>query len=159
MAISSKPAAPKPKKTKPKTKKDKLKKAKVKKEKAAKGAKAAAGKTGRKKSHKFALDCSHPVEDGILNVGDFEKFMKERIKVNNKLNNLGNNVTLAREKNKLTVTTDITFSKRYLKYLTKKYLKKFQLRDYLHVVASHENKRAYDLRYFKIGDDEAAADE
>ena len=37
---------------------------------------------GKKAALKFAIDCSHPVEDGIMNCGDFETYLKERIKVN-----------------------------------------------------------------------------
>jgi glycopeptide antibiotics resistance protein len=37
---------------------------------------------------------------------------------------------------------------RYLKYLTKKYLKKNNLRDWLRVVAS--GKDTYELRYFQV---------
>jgi large subunit ribosomal protein L22e len=37
---------------------------------------------------------------------------------------------------------------RYLKYLTKKFLKKNSLRDYIRVVAT--NKANYELRYFQI---------
>lgn len=50
------------------------------------------------------------------------------------------------------------FSFRYLKYLTKKYLKKNNLRDWLRVVAS--DKETYELRYFQISqDDESETDE
>merc|ERR1712071_621433 len=73
---------------------------------------------------KFSIDCTHPVEDGIMNPADFEAFLRQRIKVNNKVGNLGGNVHVDLVKNKITVTTEIQFSKRYLKYLTKKYLKK-----------------------------------
>ena len=41
---------------------------------------------------------------------------------------------------------------RYLKYLTKKYLKKNNLRDWLRVVAS--SKESFELRYFQINQDE-----
>lgn len=41
---------------------------------------------------------------------------------------------------------------RYLKYLTKKYLKKQNLRDWLRVVA--RAKDAYELHYFQINNDE-----
>merc|ERR1712167_269538 len=62
------------------------------------------------------------------------------LKVDGKTGNLGKDqnakVLLAREKSKIFVTAELPFSKRYLKYLTKKYLKKQQLRDYVHVVAS-----------------------
>lgn len=41
-----------------------------------------------------------------------------------------------------------TLLSRYLKYLTKKYLKKNNLRDWLRVVAS--GKDTYELRYFQV---------
>uniref|UniRef100_A0ABM0MX24 Large ribosomal subunit protein eL22 n=1 Tax=Saccoglossus kowalevskii TaxID=10224 RepID=A0ABM0MX24_SACKO len=86
-----------------------------------------------------------------------EQFLTERIKVDGKTGNLGNNVSIERNKSKLIVTADIAFSKRYLKYLTKKYLKKNNLRDWLRVVAS--NKDTYELRYFQINQDEDEDDE
>lgn len=42
------------------------------------------------------------------------------------------------------------FSKRYLKYLGKKYLKSQNLRDFLRIVAP--NKTSYEMRYFNIND-------
>merc|ERR1712154_528093 len=88
----------------------------------------------KKVSLKFNLDCSHPVEDGIMDISNFSQFLKGRIKVNGKTQNLGNNVQVEVIKNKIIVNADIPFSKRYLKYLTKKYLKKNNLRDWLRVV-------------------------
>ncbi|PWA25078.1 hypothetical protein CCH79_00019075, partial [Gambusia affinis] len=120
----------------------------------------AAGKKSRKApSWKFTLDLTHPVEDGILDSANFETFLKERIKVNGKTGNLGNIVQVGRMKNKINVTSEKQFSKRYLKYLTKKYLKKNNLRDWLRVVAS--DKETYELRYFQISqdDEESEADE
>ena len=38
-------------------------------------------KLGKKNQIKLAIDCTHPVEDGIMNVADFEKYLQERIKV------------------------------------------------------------------------------
>lgn len=55
--------------------------------------------------------------------------------VNGKAGALGETVSISRDKAKLTVTAELPFSKRYLKYLTKKHLKKQQLRDYLRVRA------------------------
>ena len=49
---------------------------------------------------------------------------------------------------RVSVKTDIGFSKRYLKYLTKKYLKKHSLREFLYVVAA--NKSSYQIKYFNI---------
>ncbi|KAL1006581.1 hypothetical protein UPYG_G00074070 [Umbra pygmaea] len=105
---------------------------------------------------KFSLDLTHPVEDGILDSSNFETFLKERVKVNGKTGNLANAVEIARLKNKINVISQKKFSKRYLKYLTKKYLKKNNLRDWLRVVAS--DKETYELRYFQISQEEEESD-
>ncbi|KAJ8643430.1 hypothetical protein MRB53_005178 [Persea americana] len=43
----------------------------------------------------------------------------------------------------------------YLKYLTKKYLKKHNVRDWLRVIASNKDRNVYELRYFNIAENEA----
>ena len=109
---------------------------------------------GKKKKQvlKFTLDCTHPVEDGIMDAANFEHFLQERIKVNGKAGNLGGGVvTIERSKSKIVVTSEVPFSKRYLKYLTKKYLKN-KLHDWLHAVAN--SKESYEFRYFPINQDE-----
>lgn len=80
-----------------------------------------------------------------------EKFLLDRIKVNNKTGQLGESVVITRDKSRITVEANIKFSKRYLKYLTKKFLKKQNLRDWMRVVASDKN--TYQLRYFNIHED------
>merc|ERR1712121_502398 len=110
-------------------------------------------KLGKKNQIKLFIDCTHPVEDGIMNCADFEKYLQQRIKVGGKTQNFGKEVTMERQKTKISLTSDIPFSKRYLKYLTKKYLKKSNLRDWLRVVASA--KDAYELRYFQINNEES----
>ena len=101
---------------------------------------------------KFVIDCSQPVEDNVLVMKDFEDFLKKRIKVHGKTGNLQEDIVVKGESKSLDVTSTMPLSKRYLKYLTKKYLKKQQLRDYLHVVATDKNK--YQLKYFNIQQDE-----
>ena len=113
-------------------------------------------KKPKKSTWKFNLDLTHPVEDGIFDSGNFEQFLREKVKVNGKTGNLGNVVHIERFKNKIIVVSEKQFSKRYLKYLTKKYLKKNNLRDWLRVVAS--DKETYELRYFQISQDEAESD-
>ena len=112
------------------------------------------GQKKKKVSLRFTIDCTNIAEDSIMDVADFEKYIKARLKVNGKVNNLGNNVTFERSKLKLIVSSDVHFSKAYLKYLTKKYLKKNSLRDWIRVVANE--KDSYELRYFRISsnDDE-----
>lgn len=103
---------------------------------------------GKKSVAKYIIDCAQPVEDKVLDPAAFEKFLHDRIKVNGKAGNLGTKVVVSRDQTRVIVTAELPFSKRYLKYLTKKYLKKQQLRDFLHVVAS--SKGTYELKYFKI---------
>ncbi|WVZ56896.1 hypothetical protein U9M48_007364 [Paspalum notatum var. saurae] len=118
------------------------------------GAKGGAG--GKKKgSVTFTIDCAKPVEDKIMEIATLEKFLQERIKVaGGKAGNLGEGVTVTRDKTKVTVTSDGPFSKRYLKYLTKKYLKKHNVRDWLRVIASNTDRSVYELRYFNIAENE-----
>ncbi|WP_411016751.1 eL22 family ribosomal protein, partial [Salmonella sp. s51944] len=111
----------------------------------------------KKVTYKFTIDCTMPVEDGIMDAANFEQFLHDRIKVDGKTKNFGTHLSIERKKSKLTVTADFEFSKRYLKYLTKKYLKKNNLRDWLRVVAS--DKETYELRYFQINQESDESDE
>lgn len=81
--------------------------------------------------------------------------MYDRIKVDGKTGQLGENIKIARDGDvKITVSSSVPLSKRYLKYLTKKFLKKNTLRDWIRVVAA--SKDSYQLRFYNI---QSAADE
>ena len=111
-------------------------------------------KAGKKSTQKFTIDCRLPIEDGVIVLSDFQQFLTQKIKVENKTGNLGTAVTVSADKEHVVVEAKIAFSKRYLKYLTKKYLKKQDLKEYLRVIAVSKN--TYALRYFKIQNEEAA---
>lgn len=100
------------------------------------------------------MDASEPFGDRVFDPASFEKYLTDRIKVNNKTGNLGDKVVISRKNAVVTVATIVPMSKAYLKFLTKKYLKKNQLRDYLRVTATE--KRGYVLKYFKTGKTESA---
>lgn len=112
------------------------------------------------------MDLSAPCEDNIFTpeaVVCFlsllfsitqETFLKQRIKVNGKAGQLGNQVTVSRSGTTVKVQAQAPFSKRYVKYLVKKFLKQQQLRDWIRIVSS--NKNTYTLKYFNIQDDEGA---
>jgi hypothetical protein len=73
----------------------------------------------------------------------------DHIKVEGKSDQLGENVKVVRDGNtKIAVTSSIPFSKWYLKYLTKKFLKKNSLRDWILVIAS--SKDSYQLPFYNI---------
>jgi large subunit ribosomal protein L22e len=111
----------------------------------------------KKQVLRFTIDCTAPVDDHVMDPASFEKFLHDRIKINGKTGVLGDKVKISRDKTKIQIEAVAPFSKRYLKYLTKKYLKKQQLRDYLHVIAS--SKTTYELRYFNIHDKDADDDD
>ncbi|XP_018495557.1 60S ribosomal protein L22-like [Galendromus occidentalis] len=67
---------------------------------------------GEKGQLELFVDCANPVEDGIMKVSEFEAFLNSRIKANNKTNNLGKEIVVSREKNKILITSNIAFSKR-----------------------------------------------
>ncbi|PWY97562.1 putative ribosomal protein L22 [Testicularia cyperi] len=106
-----------------------------------------------KTAHKYFIDFSGPANDGILDAAAFEKFLHDRIKVDGKAGQLGDVVKITREgEGKIWINTKIDFSKRYLKYLTKKHLKKQQLRDWLRVVAT--SKQGFEIKFFNVSYDQ-----
>ncbi|CAL8091784.1 unnamed protein product [Calicophoron daubneyi] len=112
----------------------------------------------KKQQLRFTIGCAAKViDEDIVDFPSFEKYLKERIKVHNKLNNLGRDVRVEQDKNSITVTSNIPFSKRYLKYLTKKFLKRNKLRDFLRVVA--KSKDAYELRFYNFETEETDNEE
>ena len=105
----------------------------------------------------YYIDCSRPATDGIFeneHFTDFEKYFREHLKINGKTCELGEKVKLAVRDKRLVITSYIGFSKRYFKYLTKRFLKKKMLRDWLRVVSVSKNR--YELRYYNIQDEEEA---
>ncbi|KAI9835045.1 MAG: 60S ribosomal protein L22 [Sarea resinae] len=118
------------------------------------GAKGKAPKVTRK----FIINASQPANDKIFDVSAFEKFLHDRIKVDGLVGNLGDTIQISQiGDGKIEVVAHTQFSGRYLKYLTKKFLKKQQLRDWLRVVST--SKGVYELRFFNVVNDEAEEDE
>jgi len=115
-------------------------------------------KKGAKVTHKFVINASNAVNDKIFDLSAFEKFLHDRIKVDGRTNNLGDTVVISQQgEGKIEVVAHQEFSGRYLKYLTKKYLKKQQLRDWLRVVST--SKGVYELRFYNVMADEADEDD
>ena len=86
-----------------------------------------------------------PSEDNIIETKDFEQFLMRRIKVDGKPGNLGEKITINREKAKIHVTAESPFSKRYLKYLGKKYLKAQQFLGVISAMCENYHWKAADV--------------
>lgn len=104
----------------------------------------------------FSIDCKKPVDDAIMDVAALEKYLNERVKVDGKRGNLADSVKISRDKAVVTVTAQEPFSKRQIRYLMRRYLKRANLRDWLRVVSN--GKTSYELRYYNIADQEEEDD-
>lgn len=78
--------------------------------------------------------------------------MVEHIKVDGIISNLGEAVSVSEDGNKVIVVSTTKFSGKYLKYLTKRFLKKNQLRDWIRFVSVKKNQ--YQLQFYSIAEDE-----
>ncbi|GFP56873.1 hypothetical protein ACSS6W_004603 [Trichoderma asperelloides] len=112
----------------------------------------------QKQTKKFIINASQPASDKIFDVSAFEKFLQDHIKVDGRTNNLGDNIVISSSADgKIEVVAHNELSGRYLKYLTKKFLKKQQLRDWLRVVST--SRGVYELKFFNVVNDEADEDD
>ena len=99
----------------------------------------------------FVAPCAPPP---VLQVS----YLQSRIKVGGKAGALGELVKVDASGSLVTITSTAPLAKRYMKYLTKKYLKKNSLREYMRVIAN--SKKGFELRYFNLKtEDDAAADD
>jgi len=111
-----------------------------------------------KVTKKFIINASQPASDKIFDVSAFEKFLHDRVKVDGRVGNLGDTVAISQQgEGKIEVVAHQEFSGRYLKYLTKKFLKKQQLRDWLRVVST--GKGVYELKFYNVMNDDAEDDD
>ena len=66
----------------------------------------------------FIINASQPASDKIFDVSAFEKFLHDKIKVDNRTGNLGDTIVISQQGDgKIEVVAHIPFSGRYLKYL------------------------------------------
>jgi large subunit ribosomal protein L22e len=102
--------------------------------------------TKKKDKHyrKFNVDLSQAVSNNLLSVEAAVKYLRQNIKVGGLKNKLGDSVQVDstdkkdKQKNTIVVSADNTmkFSKRYVKYLIKKFLKRENISLYLRVISS-----------------------
>lgn len=105
----------------------------------------------------YIINATQPTNDRIFDPSAFTTFLQQRIKVDGRTGNLGDTITVSNlGDGRIEIVAHQEFSGRYLKYLTKKFLKKQQLRDWLRVVST--SKGEYSLKFFNVvgeeGDDD-----
>ena len=101
----------------------------------------------------FKIDCSVPMKDKIFDtemLGAFEQYVLTNTKLHGKKGKLADKVkvSLDSDKSTLAVSTTMQYRKKYFKYLTKKFLKKKNVREYFRIISS--GKGEYQLRYYQM---------
>ncbi|KAG7896559.1 hypothetical protein KL935_004485 [Ogataea polymorpha] len=115
-------------------------------------------KKNQKVAKKFTVDCSGPTENGVFDPASYVKYLVEHIKVDGHLGNLGNDITVTQEgAAKVVVVSTTNFSGKYLKYLSKRYLKKNQIRDWIRFVSVKKNE--YQLQFYSVAVDDEEDEE
>ena len=103
----------------------------------------------KEKSYKkYTVDFSSPVDNKLLSLEAASKYLNSNIKVNGLKGKLGDSIKISttdsKSKNTLVIQVDtqMKFSKRYIRYLVKKFLKREGIVRYLTVASSAPNAYA-----------------
>jgi large subunit ribosomal protein L22e len=103
----------------------------------------------KEKSYKkYTVDFSSPVDNKLLSLEAASKYLNSNIKVNGLKGKLGDSIKISttdsKSKNTLVIQVDsqMKFSKRYIRYLVKKFLKREGIVKYLTVASSAPNAYA-----------------
>ena len=104
---------------------------------------------------KYSVDFTNPLENKLLTLESVLKFLQNNMKLNGLKGKLGKTILIntdeKREKSKtsivISVDSSIKFSKRYIRYLVKKFLKKEGVAKYLTLTATSPS--AYMVKVIK----------
>lgn len=106
---------------------------------------------------KFVVDTSAPVENGVFDSSAYAKYLIDHIKVDGRVGNLGEDIKVEEEGSKIVIISTAKFSGKYLKYLSKRYLKKNQIRDWIRFISVKKN--TYQLTFYSVAADEEEDEE
>ena len=113
-------------------------------------------KDAKQKTYKkYTVDFNSPVDNNLLTLESALKYMQSNMKINGLKGKLGNTIKISstgkkdKNKNTLIVSVDsqLQFSKRYIRYLLKKFLKREGIARFLTV--SSTSPSAYTVKVIK----------
>ena len=96
-------------------------------------------KLKQKTYKKYSIDFSGPVSNNLLALESVSKYLELNMKINGLKGKLGDSIKInISDKNSILIQVESTleFSKKYIKYLTKKYLKKEGIEKYMTINAN-----------------------
>jgi len=102
-----------------------------------------------KKEIKYTIDLTAAMddEDQVIDQGHYIDYLKTKLKLN-KVSLCDKFATVESAGKKVVVASSVKFGKRYLKYLTNKYLKAQDIKTYLRVLAT--DKLGYKVRFLNL---------
>ena len=103
---------------------------------------------------KYTIDFSAPISNNLLTLESISKYLQLNMKINGLKGKLGDSIKISvADKNNIMVQVENTleFSKKYLKYLTKKYLKKEGIEKFMTINANSPN--GYTVKIIKKNND------
>uniref|UniRef100_A0A0A9WVJ3 Large ribosomal subunit protein eL22 n=1 Tax=Lygus hesperus TaxID=30085 RepID=A0A0A9WVJ3_LYGHE len=111
------------------------------------------------KPMKLTINCKEPVEDAVFDIQNFDEFLRKSLKVKRgeKPGLLRDRVDITTNEDSVVIVAKEAIAKRYIKFLTKKYLCRNTLRDYIRVLS--KNRSTLTLRYFMNTRDAGEEDE
>ena len=113
------------------------------------------GEVKQKTYKKYTIDFNGPVENNLLTLESALKYLESNMKLNGIKGKLGDSIKISttektdKAKNNLVISVDnsLEFSKKYLKYLVKKLLKREGIGNFLTVSSTSPN--AYTVKIIK----------
>ena len=103
---------------------------------------------------KYTIDFSAPISNNLLTLESISKYLQLNTKINGLKGKLGDSIKISiADKNNIMiqVANTLEFSKKYLKYLTKKYLKKEGIEKFMTINANSPN--GYTVKIIKKNND------
>ncbi|KRH95022.1 60S ribosomal protein L22 [Pseudoloma neurophilia] len=94
------------------------------------------------------LDCTNCTNESLFEISDLQQFLKEKIKINGQINQIGKNVTFEIEGNTLKLSYYKFICKRYIKYLGRKYLRAKKLNTWVRLIAY--SREGYKFSFYNI---------
>lgn len=98
------------------------------------------------------LDCTNCTNESLFEISDLKNFYLERIKVKGCTGQLGKNITIDVSGSTLKITYKKFISKRYMKFLGRKFLRLKKLNSWVRLVAN--SKTGYKFSFYNIDKNE-----
>ena len=98
--------------------------------------------TKQKTYKKYNIDFTAPISNNLLTLESISRYLEVNMKLNGLKGKLGDSIKInIADKNNIMIQVEnsIQFSKKYIKYLTKKYLRREGIENYLTINSSSPN--------------------